>query len=126
MIEDINKPEIVAEVRQAFDGYNAAIERGDTQALNGYFWDSPHTVRFGPAEHLFGFEEISTFRSGTWKPGPPRVTERLAITVLGPDVAATSALFRGSNGKITRQSQVWARVPEGWRIVAAHVSPFPD
>ncbi|MDF2114227.1 oxalurate catabolism protein HpxZ [Roseiarcaceae bacterium H3SJ34-1] len=125
MIEETNHPDVVAEVKTAFQRYNEAIETGDVDTLNALFWNSPLTVRFGPTEHLFGYGEISTFRAGTWKRGPARVIERLAITALGKDVATTNALFRLANGKITRQSQTWARVPEGWRIVAAHVSPFP-
>jgi hypothetical protein len=121
---DIDKPEIVAEVRASFDGYNAAIEKGDATALNGYFWNAPNTVRFGHAEHLFGYEAISTYRSGQWKPGAPRRLERLAITTLGTDFATTWAIFRPTSGAgpTTRQSQTWARMPEGWRIIAAHVS----
>src|SRR4051812_21589214 len=118
MIEVINAPGTVEEVRSAFLAYNEAIERGDGPALNGFFWDSPHTVRFGPAEHLFGYAEISTFRTGSWKPGPPRTVKHLVVTALGDDCAATSAVFVGADGKQTRQSQVWGRMPEGWRIVA--------
>jgi hypothetical protein len=126
MIEETNHPDVVAEVKAAIERYNKAIETGDTETLNTLFWNSPLTVRFGPTEHLFGYAEISSFRSGVWKSGPPRVIERVAITTLGRDVATTNAMFRTAGGRITRQSQTWARVPEGWRIVAAHVSPFPD
>ena len=126
MSVEVNLPVVVDEVTQAFKSYNAAIERGDGAALNACFWESPLTVRFGPREHLFGYEEISTFRTGAWKPGAPRAVERLAVTTFGRDMGQTSALFRDVEGKITRQTQVWTRRPEGWRIVAAHVSPFPD
>lgn len=121
----VNDPDVVAEVRQAREDYNAAIARGDTAALNCFFWNSPTTVRFGPAEILAGFEAISTFRSGTWRPGLPRKAELMEVTAIGRDAAATSVVFRGIDGKITRQSQTWARLPEGWRIVAAHVSLMP-
>ena len=124
MIENINNPEVVEEVRLAFLAYNAAIERGDTEALNGFFWQSPKTTRFGPAEHLYGYDQISAFRSDTWKPGPPRQIEHLVVTALGTDVASTMAVFRGETGPRTRQSQVWGRMPEGWRIVGAHVSLY--
>ncbi len=122
--DNIDDPDIVTEVREAFEAYNRAIEIGDTAALNGFFWQSPKTVRFGPAEHLFGYEEISGFRSGVWKPGAPRRIEKLIVTTIGRDAGATWALFRNidGTGPVTRQSQTWCRFPEGWRIVAAHVS----
>jgi hypothetical protein len=123
MSHEINLPEIVAEVRRQFDRYNAAVDAGDAEALNGFFWSSENTVRLGHGEHLFGYEEIAAFRSRQWKRGPVRVLERAAITTFGRDFATTSALFRREDGGPTnRQSQTWARFPEGWRIVAAHVS----
>ncbi len=46
------------------------------------------------------------------------------ITTYGDDFATASTLFHRETtpGKIGRQMQSWARMPEGWRIVAAHVS----
>ncbi len=127
MIEDVNNSKIVAEVRSAFERYNAALDAGDVDALNEFFWNSSSTVRFGPTENLFGFDEISSFRSERWKrPGGARAFERVVITTFGRDFATTSALISGQGGKINRQSQSWARVAEGWRIVAAHVSQIPE
>ena len=126
MLDEIGRVEVMNEVETAFANYNRAIEEGDGAALNGFFWQSPETVRFGPREHLFGYDEISTFRTGEWRRGPPRTVEKIVVNVLSRDAAATSAIFRGIDGKITRQSQVWSRQPEGWRIVAAHVSGLPD
>ena len=124
MNHEINTPEIVAEVKDCFERYNAAVEAGDAEALNGFFWRSDNTVRLGHGEHLFGYKEIAAFRSGSWKRGASRRLERLAITTLGRDFATTSALFRNASGDgpISRQSQTWARFPDGWRIIAAHVS----
>ncbi len=126
MTEQTNIPEVVAEVTNSFERYNQAIESGDSVALNSFFWNSPLTVRFGPREHLFGYEEIANFRTGVWMPGAPRVVERLAVTTFGRDFGTTNAMFRDTAGKVNRQSQVWVRTSEGWRIVAAHVSPLPD
>jgi hypothetical protein len=126
MTQDANIPEIVAEVTESFQRYNQAIEEGDSAVLNGFFWNSPLTVRFGPREHLFGYEEIASFRTGVWKPGAPRAVERLAVTTFGRDFGTTNAIFRDAAGKANRQSQVWVRREEGWRIAAAHVSPLPD
>lgn len=125
MTHEVNLPEIVAEVRSNFERYNEAIQSGDTQALNGFFWNSPNTVRFGNGEHLFGYEAISTFRTGVWKGGgAPRKLEGLQVTTLGRDYGLTWALFKKPDGAgpTSRQSQTWARFPEGWRIIAAHVS----
>jgi hypothetical protein len=125
MTNEINRPEVVAAVRDAFDGYNAALDNNDVAALNRFFWESPHTVRFGIGENLFGHAEIAKFRSGKWTPGQPRRLVELAVTALGDDFAVTSAVFhREGDAAVSRQSQTWARFPEGWRIVAAHVSPL--
>jgi len=127
MIEQTNDPDTVAEVLQSFTRYNHALDQGDAEALNGFFWNSPSTVRFGPTETLFGFDDIAAFRSKRWRSaGAGRTTKRVAITAFGPDLATTNALFQSADGKVSRQSQTWARLPEGWRIVAAHVSPSPD
>lgn len=120
---EINQPDVVAEVKDAFERYNTALDTNDVAALNGFFWQSPHTVRFGIGENLYGHDEIAQFRGGKWTPGPPRSLVRVVITTLGRDFATTSAVFeRPSDGALSRQSQTWTRFPEGWRIVAAHVS----
>ena len=119
---EVNRPEIIAEVRAAFDRYNAAIDKKDVAVLNELFWKSETTVRFGYSEHLFGHGAIVEFRGTKWLGGPKRHMTSVIITTVGQDCAATSALFvRGD--VISRQTQTWARFPEGWRIVAAHVSP---
>ncbi len=43
-------------------------------------------------------------------------------------MATAWTLFRRDTmqGKIGRQSQVWLRTPEGWRVVAAHVSVIAE
>ncbi len=68
-------------------------------------------------------------RSGPSAPHGPsqgleRSLERTEITTYGRDLAIAATLFRRASapGKIGRQMQTWARLPEGWRIVAAHVS----
>jgi hypothetical protein len=120
---DINRPEVVAEVRVAFDRYNAAIDNKDVAVLNELFWKSANTVRFGYTEHLFGHDAIVAFRGTKWVDGPKRRLVNVVITAIGDDCAATSALFERDD-IFMRQTQTWARFPEGWRIVAAHVSPM--
>ena len=123
MLSEINKADIVAEVRAVFDRYNAALNANDVEQLNDFFWRSPTTVRFGPGENLHGYEEISQFRSNKWTGGTPRRQISVTINTVGRNSAATSAIFeREGEQAFIRQSQFWARLPEGWRIVAAHVS----
>lgn len=126
MIENVNDPKIAEEVRQSFLAYNKALDAGEAEALNGFFWNSPSTVRFAPTETLFGYDAISNFRSKQWKGGGvDRKVETLAVTVLGPDVGITNAVIASPDGRRSRQSQTWARMPDGWRIISAHVSPAP-
>jgi hypothetical protein len=123
-LDDVDDPAVLAEVTQCFNDYNAAIDAGDSAQLNAFFWDAPQTVRFGGNENLFGHAEIAAFRSTQWKPaGSPRQLVRAAIATIGRDTATTNAIFRrdGHPG-LMRQSQTWQRRPEGWRIIAAHVS----
>ena len=38
------------------------VPLNDIEALDGAFWNSPHTVRLGVAENLWSFDEIAAFR----------------------------------------------------------------
>ncbi len=126
MIGEIDTEATVAAVRDRFERYNAALDQGDVEALNGFFWNSPATIRFGPTETLFGYEAIAAFRSRTWKgTAGGRVIETVVVTAFGPDMATTNALIRSADGAVSRQSQTWVNLTEGWRIVAAHVSASP-
>jgi hypothetical protein len=120
----INDPEIVAEVAAAFARYEAALVGNDVAMLTALFWSSPLTIRYGIAENLYGAEEIAAFRGARSPVGLARRLSRTVITTYGNDFATTSTLFHRDSapGKIGRQMQSWARLPEGWRIVAAHVS----
>lgn len=121
MAPDINRPEIVAEVRAAFDRYNAAIDSRDVATLKELFWASDNTVRFGFGENLFGHAAISDYRDANTQRPTPRRPIRVVITTIGSDCASTNVVFERGEA-LSRQSQTWVRFPEGWRIVAAHVS----
>lgn len=120
---EFDEAAIVAEVRAAFDGYEAALGANDVEALNGYFWQSPKTIRLMTEGGLYGIEAIAAFRKGRDVSDIARVLTRVEIVVLGPDVAVATAEYRREgSGRRGAQSQVWARRPEGWRIASAHVS----
>ncbi len=121
---EINIPSVKAEVEAAFAAYEVALMANDADALQALFWNSPHTLRYGGGENLYGYEEIGAFRAARSPVGLERTTDRTVITTFGTDFATASTLFyrETAPGKVGRQMQTWARMPEGWRVVAAHVS----
>lgn len=122
-LTDINLPEVVAEVSEALDRYEAALIGNDVEVLDELFWNSPNTVRYGATENLYGYDEIQAFRAQRPSAGLMRTVIRKAITTFGKDAATANIEFRREGtSKIGRQSQIWMRMPDGWRVVAAHVS----
>lgn len=121
---EINIAEVKAEVEAAFAEYEAALVSNDVETLDRLFLDAPYTVRYGVGENLYGSAEIAAFRATRAPFNLERSLERTLITTYGRDMATAWTLFRRPTlvGKVGRQSQVWMRTPEGWRVVAAHVS----
>lgn len=120
---DINQPEVLAEVTAVFDRYEKALTGNDVAVLDELFWDSPHTLRYGATENLYGYAEIQAFRAGRPSAGLSREVLRTVITTYGRDFATANIEFRREGSTRTgRQSQTWMRTPQGWRVVAAHVS----
>jgi len=119
----INKPEIIAEIDAAFDAYEKALIANDIGTLDRYFWDAVATVRYGVAENLYGSEAIRQYRSGCTPVHPERRIVRRVTTSFGDDAGTVSVEFCAPDSPLGgRQMQTWVRFPEGWRIVAAHVS----
>jgi hypothetical protein len=121
---EIDRPEVVAEVRAAYERYERALVSNDVATLNALFRADARTIRYGIAENLYGHGEIAAFRGARSPVGLARMRSRTMITTYGSDFAVASTLFHRVNapGKIGRQMQTWVRFDEGWRIVAAHVS----
>jgi hypothetical protein len=121
---EIDLAEIVAEVRQAFDAYEKALVGNDVAALNALFCDDPRTIRYGATENLYGYAEIRSFRAARSPVGVGRTISRTVITTFGREFAVASTLYQrpSAPGKVGRQMQTWVKFPEGWRVVAAHVS----
>lgn len=120
---DINLPDVLAEVTAAFARYEAALVANDVAVLDELFWNSPHTLRYGVTENLYGFDAIRDFRAGRPAQGLARDVLKTVITTYGRDFATANIEFQRHGGTRTgRQSQTWLRTPEGWRVVAAHVS----
>jgi hypothetical protein len=119
---DINMPDVKAEVEAAFASYETALVSNDIDTLQRLFWNSELTIRYGTGENLYGIGEIGAFRVARSPAGLARTTSRTVITTFGRDFATAATLFHRSSGKVGRQMQSWVRMPDGWRVVAAHVS----
>ena len=119
----INLPEVLAEVSAQFERYEKALTGNDVAVLDELFWDSPHTLRYGVTENLYGIDAVRAFRAGRSAQGLARTLLKVVITTYGRDFATANVEFqRTGNAKTGRQSQTWLRTPQGWRVVAAHVS----
>ncbi len=120
----INDPDVLAELEAAFASYEAALAGNDVAGLDAAFWTSPHTIRYGVGENLYGHDEIAAFRAARSPAGLDRTLARTVLTTYGRDFGTASTLFRraAAPGRLGRQMQSWVRFPEGWRVVAAHVS----
>ena len=124
----INDSEALKEVTEAFARYEQALMSNDVATLNALFRNDPLTLRYGIGENLYGHGEIAGFRAARSPAGLARSTTRTVITTYGRDFAVASTLFHRATqpGKVGRQMQTWVRFPEGWRIVAAHVSVIAE
>ena len=120
---DINRPEVQAEMQAVFARYEDALVNNRVEVLDELFWPSAHTVRYGATENLVGIEAIRAFRSARSPAGLARTLQNTVITTYGRDFATASTEFRRAGSALTgRQMQTWVRFPEGWKVVAAHVS----
>jgi hypothetical protein len=124
----IDLPEVLAEVAAAFERYEQALVTNDVATLTELFHADARTIRYGGTENLYGIEEIAAFRAARSPVNLERTRERTVITTYGRDFAVASTLFRRDSapGKIGRQMQTWVRFPEGFRVVAAHVSVIAE
>jgi len=124
---EINLPSVVAEVTTMFERYEAALVNNDVAVLEELFWNDPRVVRYGGSEILYGIDEIRAFRLARPAFGLARELERPIITTFGYNFATACTLFHRETdpSRIGRQTQSWARLPVGWRVVAAHVSLIP-
>jgi hypothetical protein len=121
---EIDLPEVVTEVKREFERYERALTSNDVALLDALFRDDPRTIRYGGAENLYGYAQIRAFRAARSPAGLARTLSQTVITTYGRDLATASTLFHRESapGKVGRQTQTWVRFPEGWRVVAAHVS----
>ena len=126
MIHATNIPKVRAEVEAVFAQYEDALVNNKVEVLDALFWNSPHTLRYGAGENLYGFEAIQAFRAARPAQGLARTVLKTVITTYGYDFATANIEFqREGSPKTGRQSQTWLRTEKGWKVVAAHVSLMP-
>jgi Protein of unknown function (DUF3225) len=119
----INDPQVQAEVQAVFARYEDALVNNKVEVLDELFWNAPTTIRYGAGENLIGYAAIQAFRAARPATGLARRLSNTVITTYGRDTATAMTEFqRDGSTRIGRQSQTWVRMPEGWRVVAAHVS----
>ena len=124
---DINIPDVLAEVTAQFDRYEKALVSNDVAVLDELFWNSPHTLRYGVTENLYGYDAIRAFRAARPGAGLQRELLKTVIATYGRDFATANVEFRRHGSALPgRQSQTWMRTPDGWRVVSAHVSLLAD
>jgi hypothetical protein len=125
---EIDLPDVVAEVTAAFERYEQALVSNDVAVLDSIFRDDPRVIRYGGGENLYGYREIAAFRAARSPAGLARTLSKTVITAYGRGLAVASTLFHRTSmpGKVGRQMQTWVRFPEGWRVVAAHVSVIDE
>ena len=120
---EINLPAVHAELTAVFERYEAALVHNRIEVLDELFWPSEHTVRYGMAENLRGIAAIRAFRAARPATGLARALDHTVITTFGHDFGTAMTEFRREGqAQVGRQSQAWVRMPQGWRVVAAHVS----
>jgi ketosteroid isomerase-like protein len=122
-MSEINRPDVLAEVEALFDAYEQALVTNDVAVLDTLFFDSPHTLRYGATENLYGYEAIRAFRAARPGRGLARTVTARVVTTYGDACAVTNIEFRREGEpRIGRQSQTWVKMADGWRVVSAHVS----
>lgn len=129
---NINNPALIEEMTTLYLQYEQALCDNDLAKLDSLFWQSPEVVRLGATENLYGIEAIRAFRQAR---GPAnlkisRQLSNLKVVTFGIDTACVTLEFHGGvvgkPPRSGRQSQVWRKLPEGWKIVSAHVSWLPE
>ena len=111
---EIDLPEVMAEVRDAFGRYEQVLVSNDVAALNEMFYDDARTIRYGAGENLYGYTEIMAFRAARSPVALGRTLSRTVITTFGRNFAVASTLYErpSAPGKVGRQMQTWVKSPK--------------
>ncbi len=126
--QQVNLPEVVAEITKIFHEYEQALMTNDVEKLNQYFWQDERVTRYGIADRQFGINELIAYRQATPAPDFTRILENLRVITVDESTAICQVEFVRSDTTLRGfQTQTWIKMGGVWRIVSAHVSmiPFP-
>lgn len=130
VMTEINNPMVVKEISRLFEEYEVALCNNDVATLNKFFWDAEAVVRFGPMENLYGSTAIQDYRKSRPNIKLSRQISNLKVTAFGLDTGIVTLEFygglEGQTARSGRLTQVWRNLPDGWKIVSAHVSWMPQ
>jgi hypothetical protein len=120
---EVNNPLTLREVEHVFDAYEKALVGNDVAMLDKLFWDDKATLRYGATENLVSYDAIREFRAQRPAANLLRTVTSRHITSFGTDFAVANITFtKAGETRTGRQTQSWVRFPDGWHVVAAHVS----
>ncbi|CAO5155807.1 Zn-dependent hydrolase, glyoxylase [Frankia sp. AiPs1] len=128
-------PDVPAELRgqdsglgEAFVRYERALMAGDVDIQREMFTATDDVVRVDPAGAVIGPAALAAYRASRPTPGPRRLRALHTVRSPGETVVTVSTNERlDPRGLVTGQSvqtQVWARTGDGWRVIAASVTPL--
>jgi hypothetical protein len=102
---EIDLPEVVAEMCEAFDAYEKALVSNDVPGLNAMFRNDARTIRYGGGEILYGYAEIEAFRAARSPVALGRTLSRTVITAFGREFVVAATLYErpSAPGKTGRQ-----------------------
>jgi Xaa-Pro aminopeptidase len=125
------------EIKSLIAKYAKSIDAADTNLASQVWWDSPDASFIHPLGHEHGFEQIkeNVYRKlmGGMFSERKLSTRDIAVQMLGDCAIAEFywdfvAKLRKDGSPLTthgRETQVYRKTPDGWRLVHVHYSGMP-
>ena len=130
-------PESAEEIKNLIAKYAKSVGDADTALASQIWWNSAEASFIHPLGHEHGFEQIkqnvyTRLMGGTFSERKLSVHD-VAVQVLGDAAVAEfdwtfTAKLRKDGSPVTthgRETQVYRKMPDGWRLVHVHYSAMP-
>ena len=130
-------PESAEEIKNLIAKYAKSVGDADTELASQIWWNSAEASFIHPLGHEHGFEQIkqnmyTRLMGGTFSERKLSVHD-VAVQVLGDAAVAEfdwtfTAKLRKDGSPVTthgRETQVYRKMPDGWRLVHVHYSAMP-